>query len=93
MSSENNSNPEMIKWTLLPPPGMRFVNELGSGVTLQFEKGRETECFQALTIQLNQLIQASLKASVIEQAKTTTPPLPMPLGLDSDGNIIRKTEN
>lgn len=50
------------KWLLHPPQGMRFCNEMGGEVSLQFEHGREVELFQHLTAQLNTYVQAAVKA-------------------------------
>jgi hypothetical protein len=38
----------MVRWTIVPPPGCNFRNEMGGEVTLTFEEGREGEILQCL---------------------------------------------
>jgi hypothetical protein len=73
---------EMTRWILHPLHGMRFANELGSEVSIQFEKGREEELFMSLQRQLNDHYQAHLRAEgnsgVISEPPRASSPIPIP---------------
>jgi hypothetical protein len=49
-------NPAFDTLKLFPPHGMAFKNELGSEVSIRYERGREVELFQELQRQLQQWI-------------------------------------
>jgi len=42
------SQAQNVRWTIVPPPGCVFRNELGGEVTLTFEEGREEEVLACL---------------------------------------------
>jgi hypothetical protein len=69
-----------VKWTLTPPHGVRFVNELGNEVSCQFPIGKEEEVFQTIFQQLNTQFQQALKfrqeLEAKQAAEDTIPPPP-----------------
>jgi hypothetical protein len=83
---------DTTKWTLKPPTGMAFKNELGGDVSLQFEIGREVELFQSLQTQLQAYINAHLKTEeVLNKIKADTA-VTLELGVTEEGNITNKHE-
>lgn len=82
--------PVIVKWTLHPPSGMRFVNEFANEVSLQFEQGREEEVFMTLQNQLTQHMNDSLRARQKREKDTLPSPDPMQLAIDTEGNITNQ---
>lgn len=76
-------NPNTIKWTLHPPHGMRFVNEIGGEVTCQFESGLEAELFAALTGQLQTFYTNYLQAEASKNVNISR----ATLEIDNEGTI------
>ena len=46
---------KLVTWTLVPPHGIRFVNEFGSNCSVIFEEGREEEVAKTLQEQVSYL--------------------------------------
>ena len=44
---------KLVTWTLVPPHGIRFVNEFGSNCSVIFEEGREEEVAKSLQEQVS----------------------------------------
>lgn len=87
-----------IKWTLHPPHGVSFKNEMGSEVSIEFPEEMAGELFHWLTAQLQNLFTATIKRPEMEDEYTdnTVDPPEQRTGsrritkfkIDAEGNLI-----
>lgn len=96
MSNLSGSGLDLSKlttWTFIPPHGVRFQNDVGSGVTVIFERGREEEVAQSLQQQISQSLMYSKglvpEGIPVEERTVSETPSPDVLkGLEALGWIV-----
>lgn len=82
----------MTKWTLNPPPGIRFVNEFGSGVTIEFPTEMLDQVYMSLFQQLQQNRNFTEMMEEKRKLQSSTPVQPQPVQTQpSNGNALQMT--
>jgi hypothetical protein len=88
MSSQYPDLSKILTWTLVPPHGVRFQNDVGSNCTIYLPRGREEEVAKVLQDQISYHLMWS--KGLVPGQPTLARTDPMPIGVDPTTGTITK---